>query len=327
MFLWDNCTQLTKTEAATIEHELIKRASFFGITNEFNNLKTEVEKRAKVDPYKDLPNSEFALVLNFPDGTTERHYPLRNGLEIKAAAHHLHEFQNIIPLIERQKIAQRILDKAAIMGAGLGELEDYVDKQAGYGTCAASDAADLLRSRAAMLRALNKLPDVRSELEKMAQMCDRYPEQVRSRDSLVKLAGIVDNLDRACGLVSEYDNRLDRPEDILFGVSIKTAEHFVSHHCESITGNMYKVADLRKVSLDTLRGVFGDEFADSVSSGGIIIAPEKLADQISALPRPDAEMLDRILEKAGISPIAKKTANDSSSWKNRTFLRKIADHR
>jgi hypothetical protein len=328
MFLWDNKDRLPVKEASAIESVLSERAEFWRVKAEFNALKKEFSKKASYNPYKDLPDSEFALVLDFADGKKERHYPLRNSTEVKIAAQYLRKFNDVIPFKERQKIAQKILDKANDHNTDLGREAEYLDKQAGYGVCSAEDAADMLMSRSAMLRALKKMPELAGQLEKMAKTCLEHPEQVRARSSLVKLASIVDDLDRGAGLSAEYDKRLSRPEDILFGVTIKAAEHLVNDHCETITGNLYKLADLRKVDLDALRGVFGDDFAESVSAGGLLVSPEKLAEQMFALPRPDVELLDKILSQAGINPVMRKSAaSTSNQWKNRRFLQNLSDER
>lgn len=325
LFFLDNKDKHTAKEAAAIEKAIDNGAKFHGIHEDIKGLKGDFTKKASADPDKTLANADFALILELDDGTVERHYPLRNALEVKTAASYLRKFQEVIPYEQRQKMAQKILDKSSEYGAGLGELEDFVDKQAGYGVCAAGDAACLLRGRASLMRRKGLAPDVRTEYEKMAQTCLEHPEQVRNRDSLVKLASLVDNIDRLYGLNKE--SGIEKPEDVLFGVTIKTAEQFVSDHCVTITGNMYKVADLRKVALDDLRDVFGDDFAEEVSVGGLQVSPEKLAEHASALPRGEAEMLDRLFSQSGIVPMAKEAAHDENQWFDRDFLRDLAAQR
>jgi hypothetical protein len=325
LFFIDNKDNYPVKTAALIEKNLDNSARFHGIYKELQELKQEMVKKANRDPDKSLPNSDFALILELDDGTVERHYPLRNAKEVKTAASYLKRFQGVMPYRERQKMAQRILDKANDYGAGLDDLEDFTEKQAGYGVCAASDAANLLRNRASLMRRKGLSPEIRDEYEKMAQTCLSHPEQARQRDNLVKLASLIDGIDRIYGLHKEPE--LEKPEDVLFGVTVKCAEQFVSDHCVTITGNMYKIADLRKVALDDLRDVFGDEFADEVSAGGLVVSPEKLAEHASALPRTEAEMLDRLFNQSGIAPMAKEAAHDSSQWYNRDFLIDLAAHR
>lgn len=324
LFLWDNSHHLSSVDAVTIDKQIEKKASFYGIANDLAKLKKSYTKRASVDQHKDLPDSCFALVIKMPNGTIERHYPLRNAAEVKSASVHLKTYQDIIPLSERQIMAQRILDKAAEFGAGLGNLEEFTNKQAGYGVCSADDAASLIMERVSLLKMHNKYPDIRSQLEKVAEACLSKPANVRSRDSLTKLAAIIDNLDRISGLVTEYGTRLRRPEDVLFGVTEKLANEFLDSCCSTVSGSMYKVADLSSLDLDDLRNVFGDDFAKSVSVAGLYVCPEKMAEQLAVLPRPDAQIVERLLSKAGIKPFAKEAADSKSEWQDRQKLRRLS---
>jgi hypothetical protein len=60
----------------------------------------------------------------------------------------------------------------------------------------------------------------------------------------------------------------------------------------------------------------------------LLVSPEKLAEQMFALPRPDVELLDKILSQAGINPVMRKSAaSTSNQWKNRRFLQNLSDER
>ena len=325
-FLFENTDKLPNHKAQLIENRLLKKASDYGIAKDATRLKTSFKKLAN-DPLNELDNDDFALTLKLPDGSIERHYPLRNASEVKEAAYYLRKFQDTIPLVYRQEIAGKIMEKAAAYGAGLGELEEFIDKQAGYGTCAVSDIVNLVNTRLRLLKTAGAA-EVKSVLNDVLETCKTAASLVRRRENLVKLAGIIDEVDRYLNLHTSYYSAFRRPEDVLFGVTQKIAEEFVTDNCTTITGKMYKLADLKKLPLEDIRETFGDEFAKEVSISNLLVSPEKLAEQLSSLPRPEVELLDRLLASRGIYQIAKSAeVQDSSPWYDISSLRKIAAKR
>ena len=124
-----------------------------------------------------------------------------------------------------------------------------------------------------------------------------------------KLAAFVDTFDRANGIVQDYGHSVARPEDVLFTVTEKTAAQVKAAHVPMTSGNIYKVADLQAVKLDSIRDWMGSEFADEVSVGGLHVNMDKLAELLPTLPRGDAEHFDRLLSDNGIAPFAKEAAH------------------
>jgi hypothetical protein len=299
----------TTKHAQVIEERIDNLAKYWDISTHTDALKERV-KVASTNPLFSLPNDEFALIIAHKDGVVERHYPLRNTLEVVKAAEYLDQFKDIIPLADRQKMAQRILEKADKHGAGLTDSQTtFLERQAGYGVCAAKDAADLIMSRVSILGRMNKDAEVRTELKAAAKACLDNAEYVRQPSALTKLAGIIDNIDRQYGFHRDYSDSFPRPEDVLFGVTVKAAQSILEDHCALTTGKIYKIADFRKLPLEDIRDTMGDSFADEVSAGGLTTSPDKLADIASTLPRPDAEVLDRLLVEAGVTPVAKEAAH------------------
>lgn len=323
LFFNDSRDQFSKSAAEVIEQRLGYFARIHGITTEVQKL-NGVMKVAAANPLTSLPNEDFALIISTPDGHAERHYPLRNNLEIKKAADYLSKYKEVIPLAERQEMAKRILDKAASHGTKLDpEIDVFLEKQAGYGVCSADDAMRLVNSRIVAMRHFPSENDVRLELEKIAQTCKESPAQVRSSGARQKLAVVIDQLDRTYGFHRKYSETLPAPEDVLFGITVKEASSLVDEHCTTTTGNVYKIADFQKVPLDDIKDVLGDEFANEVSVGGLLTSPTKLAEQAAALPRPDAELLDKLLSHVGVRPEAQEAAlNDS--WLNKGALHELA---
>jgi hypothetical protein len=66
---------------------------------------------------------------------------------------------------------------------------------------------------------------------------------------------------------------------------------------------------LDRLDISHIRQWLGDEFADEV--GGVMLDTTKLAAIVPTLPRPEAEMFERMASAAGISVFARdKTAMD-----------------
>jgi hypothetical protein len=313
----------TSKEAKDITERMDWFASYFGIDKEVSQLKEQV-KKAYQDPLSKLPNEDFALIITYKDGTTDRLYPLRNTQEIEKAASYLEQFKSLLPLVDRQQMAQNILDKVTGSSVKLkNETHNFLERQAGYGVCSSEDAASLLRSRANLLTRMNKAPELRTELQKMADMCLKEAEHVRKPGPLVKLAATIDQIDRDYGLYNLYGEVLTRPEDVLFGINIKTAEAILDDHCTTTTGNTYQISDFSKLAVDDLRDVMGIPFAEAVSSGGLTVNSEKMADVLVTLPRPDAQLMDKLLSSIGITPVAKEAASHSACL-DRRILSELA---
>lgn len=295
-------------EASIIEQKIDKFAKYFNVSKEVDQLKIDFKKASSTNLDK-LSDEMFALVFT-QDNKKERYYPLRNGNEIKQAAAYIDQYKDVIPLVERQKMAQKILDRAESVGVSFDDdVSEFLDKQAGYGVCAASDAKDLIQNRIYELKKSKAPKELITELEKAASHCIEDADTVRQQNNLSSLAQIIDNLDRSYGFNKKYSAALPRPEDVLFGVTVKAASTVLSDYCTLTNGKIYKVADFRKIPLNEIRDLMGDEFADEVSVGGLTTSPEKLAEVASTLPRTDVAVLDRILNSVGIKPVAKEAAH------------------
>ena len=201
-FFFDKQAALPRTDVEKIENRLRDAASFWGIEVQVNALK---EKAAELrsDDLAKLPDEDFAWV----EGR-ERHLPLRNALEVKAAAEYLHKWRDEFAFADRQQIARKVLQKAARHGAALGEHDEFLERVAGFGGCSAAEAAKLVSDRAKLARA--KDPDLAGELEKMAAMILKDPQKARSPHRLAKVAETIDQLDRLLH-IREYSDAIPPP--------------------------------------------------------------------------------------------------------------------
>jgi hypothetical protein len=305
-FFADKRSCYQPTDADMVETRLIKAAKYHGI----EPIVREVFKKAVAYNNHDksvLPDDMFAFVWEKDDGTTERHLPLRNRFEVKAAADYLQCNRDEFTYEDRRTMAQKVLSKAAEHSVDLDEHLEFLEKQAGNGACAGKAAVRLLENRAALIP--NK--DLKDQLKQAASIFKNSPTTAHNSNHMQKLASLVDGIDREFNLIADYGVSVPRPEDVLFNVNEKSASSAIIAHIPMTNGNIYKIADLENLAINEIRDWMGTDFADEVSAGGLFVSTEKLAELLPTLPRGDADHFDRLLSKKGIEPFAKEAASES----------------
>lgn len=307
LFFFDKRAGMDSEEARFIDGRLDDLAFFHGISERISTLREKLAATQNLPEVDQLADDDFALIIERGDNK-ERHYPLRNALEVKAAAEMLEKYKDIIPYAHRQSMAEKVLEKASAYGAGLGDLDAFLHKQAGHGAAAGLDVAQFLFDRARILKRANKL-DFAESMAKMAKSVAGTPEIAHDSDRLVKLASLVDQVDRDSGLSRLIDD-LQRPEDAFFSITEKKASEMLAEHFTTTSGNIYKSADVDVLKLDAVRDIMGKEFAKAISAGGLFVSPEKVAEIAPTLPRGDAEVFDRLLGSFGVKPMAKEAAHE-----------------
>ena len=123
--------------------------------------------------------------------------------------------------------------------------------------------------------------------------------------SMTKIASLIDKIDREYRL--QRITSIGKPED-LFQFTVKQASDFASDSVQLTTGSFYKKSDLEALPVDGLRDILGSEFVDRVSSGGLMLDTEKLAEELRTLPRGDARMFERLAEAANVKPFGKEAS-------------------
>lgn len=328
LFFLDKKADMNPEKAAFIEQRLDNFAYLHGILQSVAALKTKIASINKISSLDELPDEDFALILDpqdSPDGTRARLYPLRNALEVKKAAEWLEQYKDDISYDIRQKIAEAILSKAEVFGAGLGDLDEFLHKQAGIGACAYNDAAKLVNNRAALLKKMGK-HDISTKLSEIAKTINKNPTAVNNSEQLIKLAGLIDDIDRETGL-NRLVNDLTRPEDVFFEITEKLATTLRNEHISTVSGNIYKLADFDGLKLNDVRDTMGSEFADAISTGGLFVSPEKMAEIVPTLPLNDSELFDSFLQSFGISPVAKEAAHVSNRLSDEDLVTLASSHK
>lgn len=289
-----------------IEDRFDKAAAYFNATGDITRLH---EKHASLHQDSPLPDSAYALVW-VSDDSKERRYPLRNTLEVKAAAawysNNEAAIRNEYPLSDRQTIAKKILNKAASFGADIAEYQDFLEKMAGYGTCSPSRLAEALRDR---VKAGSRVPpDIKDRFNKLADAVDAKPKSFLDPGMAKEVAATIDMFDRSHGLLNKYSAMIPSPEDILYGTTNCKLAALKASACQLVTGSMYDSDEFEKLALTDVRDLLGDAIAEAVSVG-MKVDPEKMAEVAATLPKGDADMLESLLGEKGIRPMAKEAAN------------------
>lgn len=303
LYFLEKQAEFHPSDRQQIEHRLDRYAAYWHIKAAVDDLK-ERHKMLYKAAEASIPDSSFAYVWVGNNGRKERRLPLLNTMHVKVAAEWLEQYRDSLPFTDRHTIAKKILEKAAKFGAGISKHMDFLEKQAGRGVCDPNEVVQLIRNRASLITN----PGLRIKYAEMADMIQAAPRKALQPGSLIKLAETLDKLDRDLGFVGKYAPGIDRPEDVLFKATFAKVAEELHNRVPTTTGNVYNKEDFSKLALDDLRALFGDEFAERVTSGGNIDAV-KLAEEVQTLPRPDAQMFDGLMADNKLHPVLTKAAS------------------
>jgi hypothetical protein len=238
---------------------------------------------------------------------------MRSGQETKAAAEWLYRYQDRLPYHDRHVIARKVLEKAAQYGAGIDALHtEFLEKQAGMGVCDPKEVHEMIMQRAK----LAKNAEHREQIEKLAATVKDKPRAALQPDQLVKLAVTMDMVDQSLGLKwNDYGDILRKPEDVIFSATFTKLASDHAELCPLTSGTVYAKGQFEKLSRENVEALFGTDFVREVSDG-LAINGEKMASVAAALPLPDAELLDRLMEDSKLLPQMQKAASAGHGLSN-----------
>jgi hypothetical protein len=333
--LWKNAN-FDKNDAATaaVESRLLTFARHYGISRECQDvakkIEEEREKLAKAAHEGGRPDSDFAVVWTNDDGSVERHMPMRNVVETTIAAAYFREkssmFLRSTSFDFRRSVADKILTKAASYSTDLPEeVISSLERASCRGVSVPSEASRAIMARAALgQKSASEDIRVRSRaMQELAGLMVAQPASTSDYSSRVAIAQAIDAFDKAAGfaeLVARGD--LQSPEDIMFNIPFSKASQELAMHTSTATGCVYKLADLERVPLHSIRELLGKEVADSLSEDGLHVSGKLAAEIVPTLPRPDASVLDDIMTENGLGSVGKEAAEFSIS---NQFLREIQE--
>lgn len=307
MFLLDKEASLGKY-ADSIKERIIKAAGYFGISGHIKSLIEKHSQQQNVDENQ-LPDEKFAYVVAYDNGTKDRYMPLRNAAEVKKACDYLSSYRDSFGYEDRVTMSRKIL-KSGMLDELTNDDQTYLYKQAGVAIGSASNAAEMLFKRAVALRRLNKDVEAQAGLAKAAEACLNNPSAIHGMEGMMKVAKLIDSVDKEFKLYNIES--LGKPED-LFTVTVKEASEFMSDSVQLVTGSIYKKSDMNNIPVDALGDILGEQFLDRVSTGGLMLDAEKLAEELRILPRGDANLFERLADSMNVKPMAKEAASLKSS--------------
>lgn len=312
MYFLEKQSEVNPKVRDTIQSRLDKAAAYWGIKNDVLELQSKHAAHNK----EAYPDDCYAIVWANSSGQKERHYPLRNALEVKAAAIWYRTNEGDIrkeyAFTDRAKIASKILKKAEDFGAAVpAEETELLEQACGRGYCDPTKAAAMIRNRAKAASYMR--PGMKALMDKLAEKVANQPKMLLDPASTSQLATVIDEFDRTHNLVDKYSANIPSPESVLFEATVSTLDKIASESTTTLTGSVYTSDQFDKLSAGDVRGVFGDQIASQVCSG-LKVDPEKIAELVSTLPRPDAVMFDDLMAEKGVSPIAKDASRSGFNF-------------
>jgi hypothetical protein len=305
-YFYENQYELPPKVRPAILDNLNKFAGYFGVADSLNAL---MVKHAEINRDSEDPDSDFAIVKVSSAGTKQRLYPMRNWNETKmAAAWYLEwmpELRNEFGFLDRQKIAEKIIDKTEEYRMFLpGDMHHKLEQHAGIGTGSPAKVAEQLRRR----KPFAKEAAARDWIEKTAQAVERTPQAFLTAEPLADMADTMDKVDRHLHLINKYSEYLLSPEDVVFEATHTKIAELQDTVFQTTTGNIYTRDQLTKLSANKIRSLLGDDVADAITTG-MRLDPIKLAEVASTLPRGDAELFDEMMRAVGEEPLHKSSAH------------------
>lgn len=292
-------------QAKVVQDKIDKAAQYWGIEGFTKQARTDVENfMSRVPP--DLAEADYALIVE-QDGRKVPMLPIHTAENVKAAAATLYTMRSKCPYEWRKLAARRILHKAGELKVEIDEgLGTYLTKAAGLGSVFPSRAAEQLAHRMLMIPDSQK--DVKVAAAKLAKAVSNM-SGLPSAQRLVKLAAIVDRIDREQGFSKYYDEAgLSTPEEIFFELTQEKAASIRNSFLTLTTGKVIPYEALQNAPLAKIASALG--FLTRVQSDkSLDVDISKFAKLASTLPRDDAALLERLLRAANV-PIVEPTADD-----------------
>lgn len=286
-------------QAAQIQARISNAADWWSIGGQTKQAAQKWEtKQSTVEGA--LPDEAYALVVDH-EGQKIRQWPLTNQANVKAAAAALYRNRTKFPYDWRLAASRRILAKVAQTQSTDIEpvVHEYLVKAAGQGSATPQYAGEAIARR--MLMIPSKDLEVKVSAAKLAKAVSNM-KGIPSTAAMVKLARIVDRLDREQGFYPYYDEAgLEMPEEIFFQLTEKKAQAFRDGHFALQTGTIIPLEAISTLNLSKVADVLGAAFSKAVTAeGSLDIDIEKFARVASTLPRNDAQLLEKALASAGL---------------------------
>jgi len=277
----DQQDKFTKEAQARILSKFESAAEIWGIRTELRQIDAAyvptAEKQASSDNYALSAGSSNFFPIDTPANTVR-------------SANDLIDCRGNFPYEMRKQAATSIMKAAVAHGFATIDLPEELHRMAAFGLCDKTAAVNEINRRVAYASGM------RSPLAKsMANLSSDVENSTRlAPEDMVKVAEIVDTVDRELKITELYGTNFEFPEDVFFGAfTEKTASHIKSSTVQMITGNAYSLDQLSKAA-EALK-VFGNDFYGDVVRGDGSVDLSKIADVLPTMPRDEAALFDRAM--------------------------------
>jgi hypothetical protein len=217
----------------------------------------------------------------------------RSTVEIRTPEHYRQAAEGLLEkraswsYAMRSSLATGLLDAPPEMHAELPEdLDEYLHKAAGLGTCTAREARDAVYGRMCVARGKNE--PIAESLCKIAAHLSGLDGSLPA-DKLHKVAKVLDLADHALGLHREYGKGQALPEEQLFRITERTVRKIAEEAVALSNGQVLSRAELRKQAAKV------SEFFRSRFDEVPYSSDDEMIDVVQSLPRPDATALTSYL--------------------------------
>jgi hypothetical protein len=181
-----------------------------------------------------------------------------------------------------------VLAKAITKKAHAGNIEVHasVVRNAGIGLPVKIDIADHLLDRAY----LTKDADCAAVIASMVRAVAACPPE-ELVDNLDKLAHVIEQLDIANGMDSQYGRSILHPAEFVYSMAPAEGVAFIKNAIK-LHQHTFNAKKLAELDPDILKAALGDDVVKAISGPDGALDPDKMAEVLPTLPRPDKITLE-----------------------------------
>lgn len=201
-----------------------------------------------------------------------RRYHVKTAEDVDMAIEALRMNHRRLPVDTKARAFVGLAKKAAEFNIPLPM--DFL-KFAGVTMCDGQVLRDCLEARSSTTQD----QDIADGYQKLAEEIGRFPQVIGDRNSLVKVAGVIQELDEAAGLTPRYNKTLPDPLLTVFNMD-KVADEVMD-----LAGAQVPLETLLSIPADAYRDVLGEDLAGEFIDPAGNIDPEKLQVVLPTVPR------------------------------------------
>jgi hypothetical protein len=273
------CRAVGEGAPTHITTKLAEMGRFWGISNDLERAETNWKVANEVRPLRD---DEFALCQTYK-GARIRKFAAYDAPSTVKAAEAFYDHRTKYPYSWRKEAATRLLRKAAETKAMLPEyLVGYLHKAAGLGYPTSESIEKVMVGR--FNHTGPKHEEITAKLASVLELIADNPS-LRYNDELVKSAmQVLDQFDHETGVADKY-HKVAMPEELI-GMTEPELQKMAAEQEGVVTlvnGAEVKLADLNP------------ELLGAVDPSLAKLSQAELADTLPTLPRPDSDLLVRLL--------------------------------